>query len=288
MAGAVDVRSASEPAIGPSSGGPPLATAEASWAEKTARLDWSSSVTANASASPELLERCCASNTIDSTGYGPVDNRLFNASKATLLTWASLSCFIWLQMPGSNIHSGISSAGELFISSCPQRRTLLPPRRASPRTNAPCPNHGCQRYCTSRMQVLWVSCTPVVQHRQTALFAGVQTSSFRSTADLNQQGAWRNGNRSALPTSPHPRRRLSSNIDNCATLTSHWHKTSGKAGLRCGLRSKLGTGEGAARASPARSVWDEFCCMGNENAKVQLEPRHCIGNVTSHDLQGFS
>ena len=27
-----------------------------------------------------------------------------------------------------------------------------------------------------------------------------------------------------LPTSPHPRRRLSSNIDNCATLTIHWHK----------------------------------------------------------------
>src|SRR5580704_3986560 len=207
MAGAVDVRSASEPAIGPSSGGPPLATAAASWAEKTARLDWSSSVTANASASPELLERCCASNTIDSTGYGPVDNRLFNACKATLLTWASLSCFIWLQMPGSNIHSGISSAGELFISSCPQRRTLLPPRRASPRTNAPCPNHGCQRYCTSRMQVLWVSCTPVVQHRQTTLLVRLQAARTGCLADRTQRAAWKSGKPTMLLTFPHPRLR---------------------------------------------------------------------------------
>src|SRR5271154_3670532 len=45
-------------------------------------------------------------------------------------------------------------------------------------------------------------------------------------ADFKLQGSWRSGNRSALPTSPHPRRRLSINTDNCATLTL-WYKTSG-------------------------------------------------------------
>jgi hypothetical protein len=172
---------------------------------ETARLDWSTSVTANASASPEVLERCCASNTIDSTEYGPVDNRLFNASKAPLLTWASLSCFIWLQMPGSNIHSGISRAGELFISSCLQRRTLLPPRRASPRTNAPCPNHGCQRYCTSRMQVLWVSCTPVVQHREATLLVRLQaagTGCLANRKTTRGMEKWKANNPSHFSTPP--------------------------------------------------------------------------------------
>src|ERR1700750_2711152 len=42
-----------------------------------------------------------------------------------------------------------------------------------------------------------------------------------------QQGAWRSGNRYALPTSPHPRRRLSEPRDKRVTLTPHWYKTSG-------------------------------------------------------------
>ena len=37
------------------------------------------------------------------------------------------------------------------------------------------------------------------------------------------------GNRSALPTSPHPRLRLSSNSGNHATLTIHWYKSSGRS-----------------------------------------------------------
>jgi transcriptional regulator len=46
-------------------------------------------------------------------------------------------------------------------------------------------------------------------------------------ADLNRQGAWRSGNRYALPTSPHPPRRLSELKDKRATLTPHWYKRSG-------------------------------------------------------------
>ena len=48
---------------------------------------------------------------------------------------------------------------------------------------------------------------------------GYRTTGPGSMADFNQQRAWRSGNRSVLPTSPHPRRRLSVNSDNCATLT---------------------------------------------------------------------
>src|ERR1700752_2518055 len=45
--------------------------------------------------------------------------------------------------------------------------------------------------------------------------------------DYKSQGAWRSGNRFALPTSPHPRRRLSEPKDKRATLTPHWYKRSG-------------------------------------------------------------
>ena len=40
----------------------------------------------------------------------------------------------------------------------------------------------------------------------------------RGVAD-KQHGAWRSGNRYALPTSPHPRRRLLELRNSCATLT---------------------------------------------------------------------
>jgi hypothetical protein len=76
-------------------------------------------------------------------------------------------------MTASNIHSGISSVGELLTSSCTQRKTLLPPRRPPLRTNTRCPYHGCQRYCTSQKQVLWVSCTPVVQPGTPTQFVGI-------------------------------------------------------------------------------------------------------------------
>src|SRR5271170_4959986 len=80
-----------------------------------------------------------------------------------------------------------------------------------------------------------------LQHRQTTLFAGLSTTGAGSMADLKQQWAWRSGNRSALPTSPHPRRRLSINTDNCVTLTPHWYKTSGKPQLR-GIMAHIGEG----------------------------------------------
>ena len=46
-----------------------------------------------------------------------------------------------------------------------------------------------------------------LQHRQTTLLAGLQTTRSGSLADLHH-GAWISGNRYALPTYPHPRRRL--------------------------------------------------------------------------------
>jgi hypothetical protein len=59
------------------------------------------------------------------------DKSTLSASKAATLTWARLSCFIPLQRPDSNIHSGISNAGDLFSSPCTQRSTTPPLRRAS-------------------------------------------------------------------------------------------------------------------------------------------------------------
>ena len=55
-------------------------------------------------------------------------------------------------------------------------------------------------------------------HRQTALLAGLQTTSTGGRAD-KRQGVWRSGNRYALPTSPHPRRRLLELRNSCVTLT---------------------------------------------------------------------
>src|ERR1700739_1773958 len=67
---------------------------------------------------------------------------------------------------------------------------------------------------------------PALQHYKATLLAGLSTAGTRGMAD-KQQGAWRSGNRYALSTSPHPRRRLSELRGDCATLTHHWHKTSG-------------------------------------------------------------
>jgi len=57
-----------------------------------------------------------------------------------------------------------------------------------------------------------------LQHDQASLLAGLQTTGTGGMADL-QHGAWRSGNRYALPTSPHPRRRLSEPRNSCVTLT---------------------------------------------------------------------
>ena len=61
---------------------------------------------------------------------------------------------------------------------------------------------------------------------QATLLAGLQITGTRGMAD-KQHGAWRSGNRYALPTSPHPRRRLLELRNSCATLT---HPTAQKIG----------------------------------------------------------
>ena len=55
---------------------------------------------------------------------------------------------------------------------------------------------------------------------------GLQITGTRGMAD-KQHGVWRSGNRYALPTSPHPRRRLLELRRSCATLT---HPTAQKIG----------------------------------------------------------
>src|ERR1700679_1253073 len=57
-----------------------------------------------------------------------------------------------------------------------------------------------------------------LQHHQTSLLAGLQAASTGGMAD-KRHGVWRCGNRYALPTSPHPRRRLFELRNSCATLT---------------------------------------------------------------------
>ena len=60
-----------------------------------------------------------------------------------------------------------------------------------------------------------------LQHRQAPLLARLSIAGTRGVAD-KQHGPWRSGNRYALPTSPHPRRRRLSELRNsCATLTLH-------------------------------------------------------------------
>jgi hypothetical protein len=59
------------------------------------------------------------------------DKSTFSSNNAAALTWARLSCFMPLQRPESNIHLGISKAGDLFTSPCTQRNTAPPLRRAS-------------------------------------------------------------------------------------------------------------------------------------------------------------
>jgi len=55
------------------------------------------------------------------------------------------------------------------------------------------------------------------QHHTAAFFAGLQAAGTGGL-DAQKLGVWRSGNRYALLTSPHARRRLSIYKDNCATL----------------------------------------------------------------------
>src|SRR5271156_3956165 len=82
----IDARSASGPTGGPFSDVFPLAPAAVLSGGGTARLDGIWIVIVCASASPELLERCCASIVADSTETDSVFNRSFNTNKAALLT----------------------------------------------------------------------------------------------------------------------------------------------------------------------------------------------------------
>ncbi|HTF61323.1 MAG TPA: hypothetical protein VK638_01285, partial [Edaphobacter sp.] len=75
----------------------------------------------------------------------------------------------------------------------------------------------------------------------------------------NEQGAWRSGNRFALPTSPHPRRRISELRDKRATLTPHWYKRSGKpyalASMHEGLSSAVAMLARVLLIEPPMEAW---------------------------------
>src|SRR5208283_1670976 len=59
-----------------------------------------------------------------------------------------------------------------------------------------------------------------IQHGTATFVAGLSTSSTASNL-AEATGAWRYGKRSAFPTSPHPRRRLRTNVKSGVTLTIH-------------------------------------------------------------------
>jgi hypothetical protein len=65
-----------------------------------------------------------------------------------------------------------------------------------------------------------------LQHHPAPLLARLQITGTRGMAD-KEHGVWRSGNRYALPTSPHPRRRLLELRNSCVTLT---HPTAQKIG----------------------------------------------------------
>src|SRR5260370_7941615 len=57
-----------------------------------------------------------------------------------------------------------------------------------------------------------------LQHHPATLLTGLQTTGARGLGG-KELGVWRSGNRYALPTSPHPRLRLSIDKNTRATLT---------------------------------------------------------------------
>ncbi len=78
-----------------------------------------------------------------------------------------------------------------------------------------------------------------LQHHQTALLAWLQITGTGGVTD-KQHGAWRSGNRYALPTSPHARRRPLELRNSCAKLT---HPTAQKI-----ERSNVRRAEGGSNA----------------------------------------
>jgi hypothetical protein len=92
----------------------------------------------------------------------------------------------------------------------------------------------------------------VLQHHPATLFAGLSIAGTRGVAD-KQHGVWRSGNRYALPTSPHPRRRLLELRKSCATLS---HPTAQKIGhSNCGIRDQLRSSSRAEVALPGLTGW---------------------------------
>src|SRR5450759_3160860 len=59
-----------------------------------------------------------------------------------------------------------------------------------------------------------------IQHGTATFVAGLSASGTASNL-AEATGAWRYGKRSAFPTSPHPRRRLRTNVKRGVTLTIH-------------------------------------------------------------------
>jgi len=59
-----------------------------------------------------------------------------------------------------------------------------------------------------------------LQHHPSTLFARLPIARSRDVASRDQNRVWRSGKQTALPTSPHPRRRLLELKRSCAKLTN--------------------------------------------------------------------
>src|SRR5271154_456890 len=71
-----------------------------------------------------------------------------------------------------------------------------------------------------------------------------------------QHGAWRSGNRFALPTSPHPRRRLLEIRNSCATLTHPTAQKIGHSSLRLYSSVQLALTDETGRSFTVKRTYD--------------------------------
>src|ERR1035437_5116484 len=73
----------------------------------------------------------------------------------------------------------------------------------------------------------------LLQHREAAFLAGLQTTSASCMADQSFTGVWESGKHKTLPTFPHPRlrRRADNYLSRCATLTLQLVQITGPATL---------------------------------------------------------
>src|ERR1022692_2068910 len=96
-----------------------------------------------------------------------------------------------------------------------------------------------------------------VQHGAAAFVAGLQATGAEGNP-AQARGAWRCGKRSAFPTSPHPRRRLRTNLKRGATLTIYLVQKIGQVSSNEALKMCLRTLSARFRVSLSSAPMGEI------------------------------